>query len=150
MTATPGLSFVILSFRKESGKICHRHAGQRIFIIGKSRFTCLYKSWIKCNDPPRFPRRVKIRGTKEYAGVVELADTYDLGSYVVRHAGSSPVARTTNKTAVHFKDCRFIVQRIPPASPVVMTQKRTSSTGKMLKSTLLTGRDPIGMIILSY
>ena len=30
----------------------------------------------------------------EYAGVVELADTYDLGSYVVRHAGSSPVIRT--------------------------------------------------------
>ena len=40
------------------------------------------------------PLRVRIRGTKEYAGVVELADTYDLGSYVVRHAGSSPVART--------------------------------------------------------
>ena len=46
-----------------------------------------------------YPPRVKIRGTKEYAGVVELADTYDLGSYVVRHAGSSPVART-KKTAV--------------------------------------------------
>ena len=26
--------------------------------------------------------------------MVELADTYDLGSYVARHAGSSPVART--------------------------------------------------------
>ena len=32
-----------------------------------------------------------------YADVVELADTYDLGSYVVRHAGSSPVIRTKQK-----------------------------------------------------
>ena len=32
------------------------------------------------------------------AGVVELADTYDLGSYVERHAGSSPVARTRKST----------------------------------------------------
>ena len=32
-----------------------------------------------------------------YADVVELADTYDLGSYVVRHAGSSPVIRTKRK-----------------------------------------------------
>ena len=31
-----------------------------------------------------------------FADVVELADTYDLGSYVARHAGSSPVARTMN------------------------------------------------------
>ena len=53
--------------------------------------------WIKRNAPPRVSPRVKIRGTKEYAGVVELADTYDLGSYVVRHAGSSPVARTKTK-----------------------------------------------------
>ena len=60
----------------------------------KSRFACFYKLWIKRNTPPRLPRRVKIRGTTQYAGVVELADTYDLGSYVVRHAGSSPVART--------------------------------------------------------
>ena len=55
--------------------------------------------WIKQNAPPRVPPRVKIRGAKEYAGVVELADTYDLGSYVARHAGSSPVART--KSSVH-------------------------------------------------
>ena len=51
------------------------------------------------------PLRVKIRGTKEYAGVVELADTYDLGSYVVRHAGSSPVIRTNFKAAVVIKYC---------------------------------------------
>ena len=31
------------------------------------------------------------------ADVVELADTYDLGSYVERHAGSSPVIRTKQK-----------------------------------------------------
>ena len=30
----------------------------------------------------------------EYADVVELADTLDLGSNVERHAGSSPVIRT--------------------------------------------------------
>ena len=41
--------------------------------------------------------KIFLRGRIEqfkHAGVVELADTYDLGSYVVRHAGSSPVART--------------------------------------------------------
>ena len=41
--------------------------------------------------------------TIEYAGVVELADTYDLGSYVVRHAGSSPVARTTASSHNGFR-----------------------------------------------
>ena len=46
----------------------------------KDRFTCFYKSWIRRNAPPRLPHRVKFRGTKEYAGVVELADTYDLGT----------------------------------------------------------------------
>ena len=50
--------------------------------------------WIKHRAPPRIPLSVKIRGITEYADVVELADTYDLGSYVVRHAGSSPVIRT--------------------------------------------------------
>ena len=49
------------------------------------------------------PLRVRIRGTKEYAGVVELADTYDLGSYVVRHAGSSPVARTKKMAVFRVK-----------------------------------------------
>ena len=48
--------------------------------MGKSRFTCFYKSWIRLSAPPWIPLRVKIRGTKEYAGVVELADTYDLGA----------------------------------------------------------------------
>ena len=46
----------------------------------KSRFACFYKSWIRRNAPPRMPLRVKIRGTKEYAGVVELVDSLDLGS----------------------------------------------------------------------
>jgi hypothetical protein len=36
--------------------------------------------------------RVKIKST--YAGVVELADTQDLGSCAYRCAGSSPVTRT--------------------------------------------------------
>ena len=41
-----------------------------------------------------YPLRVKIRGTKEYAGVVELADSTDLGSVTSVCAGSSPAART--------------------------------------------------------
>ena len=49
-------------------------------IGSKSRFTCFYKSWIRQNAPPRIPLRVKVRGTKEYAGVVELVDSVDLGS----------------------------------------------------------------------
>ena len=40
------------------------------------------------------PRHARMVHSAEYADVVELADTYDLGSYVVRHAGSSPVIRT--------------------------------------------------------
>ena len=78
-----------------SAVIAHRSADWYGNPFSKSRFSCFYKSWIKRIASPRVPPRVKIRGTKEYAGVVELADTYDLGSYVVRHAGSSPVARTT-------------------------------------------------------
>ena len=46
----------------------------------KSRFTCFYKPWIRRNAPPRVPPRVKIRGTKEYADVVELVDSLDLGA----------------------------------------------------------------------
>ena len=54
---------------------------KRFWTIGnKSRFTCFYKSWIRQNAPPRIPLRVKIRGTKEYAGMVELVDSVDLGS----------------------------------------------------------------------
>ena len=44
------------------------------------RFACFYKSWIRLSAPPRIPLRVKIRGTKEYAGMVELVDSVDLGS----------------------------------------------------------------------
>ena len=40
---------------------------------------------------------------------MELADTYDLGSYVLRHAGSSPVARTkTEPTVDTIISCRFV------------------------------------------
>ena len=39
----------------------------------------------------------------KYADVVELADTYDLGSYVVRHAGSSPVIRTIKEPGIDTK-----------------------------------------------
>ena len=46
----------------------------------KSRFSCFYKAWIRQNAPPRIPLRVKIRGTKEYAGMVELVDSGDLGA----------------------------------------------------------------------
>ena len=46
---------------------------------GKGRLTCFYKLWIRRYAPPRIPLRVKIRGTKEYADVVELVDSLDLG-----------------------------------------------------------------------
>ena len=49
-------------------------------ISSRDRFTCFYKLWIKRNAPPRLPLRVKIRGTKEYAGMVELVDSVDLGA----------------------------------------------------------------------
>ena len=48
--------------------------------FSKIRFACFYKLWVKRNAPPRMPLRVKIRGTKEYAGMVELVDSGDLGS----------------------------------------------------------------------
>ena len=48
--------------------------------FAKSRFACFYYSWIRLGAPPRIPLRVKIRGAKEYAGVVELADSTDLGA----------------------------------------------------------------------
>ena len=50
--------------------------------FSKDRFTCFDKMWVKRNAPPRIPLRVKIRGTKEYAGMAELADVLDLGSSV--------------------------------------------------------------------
>lgn len=51
--------------------------------------------WVKHNAPPRIPLRVKIRGTKEYAGMMELADMQDLGSCAAMRWGSNPHARTT-------------------------------------------------------
>ena len=46
----------------------------------KTGIACFYISWIKRSAPPRIPLRVKIRGTKEYAGMVELVDSVDLGA----------------------------------------------------------------------
>lgn len=34
---------------------------------------------------------------KRAGGMVELADTYDSGSYALRHAGSSPVTLTNSE-----------------------------------------------------
>ena len=74
---------------------------------GKDRFTCFYKMWIKQNAPPRIPLRVKIRGTKEYAGMMELADMQDLGSCAAMRWGSNPHARTTILRQSIFVDCRI-------------------------------------------
>ena len=63
--------------------------------FSKSRLACFYKSWIRLGAPPRIPLRVKIRGTKEYAGMMELADMQDLGSCAEMRWGSNPHARTT-------------------------------------------------------
>ena len=41
------------------------------------------------------PPRVKIRGTTEYAGMMELADMQDLGSCAAMRWGSNPHARTS-------------------------------------------------------
>ena len=46
----------------------------------KDRFSCFYISWIKQNAPPRVPPRVKMRGITEYADVVEMVDSVDLGT----------------------------------------------------------------------
>ena len=62
--------------------------------FSKSRLACFYKLWIRLSAPPRIPLRVKIRGTKEYAGMLESVDWTDLGSVVERRVGSSPTART--------------------------------------------------------
>ena len=50
--------------------------------------------WIRLGAPPRIPLRVKIRGTKEYAGMAELADALDLGSSALQRVGSNPTIRT--------------------------------------------------------
>ena len=60
----------------------------------KTGIACFYKPWIRLSAPPRFPRRVKIRGTKEYAGMAELADVLDLGSSALQRVGSNPTIRT--------------------------------------------------------
>ena len=48
--------------------------------LAKSRLACFYKLRIRPSAPPRIPLRVKIRGVTEYADVVELVDSVDLGS----------------------------------------------------------------------
>ena len=60
----------------------------------KDRFTCFYKSWIRRNAPPRLSHRVKIRGTTQYAGVVELVDSVDLGAVTSVKVCLPPPART--------------------------------------------------------
>ena len=47
---------------------------------GKYRFACSYKCGLSVTLHLGQPPRVRIRGTKEYAGVVELADSTDLGA----------------------------------------------------------------------
>ena len=63
--------------------------------------------WVKQNAPPRIPLRVKIRGTKEYAGMMELAAMQDLGSCAAMRWGSNPHARTTILRQSIFVDCRI-------------------------------------------
>ena len=60
----------------------------------KTGIACFYKSWIRLSAPPRIPLRVKERGTKEYAGMAELADVLDLGSSALQRVGSNPTIRT--------------------------------------------------------
>ena len=55
------------------------HTGVAIRSL-KTGIACFYILWIRLSAPPRIPLRVKIRGTKEYAGMVELVDSGDLGS----------------------------------------------------------------------
>ena len=59
-----------------SSRICFSCSAVHFF-LNRDRFTCFYKSWIRRNAPPRVPPRVKI---EEYADVVELVDSLDLGS----------------------------------------------------------------------
>ena len=65
---------------------------------GKNRFTCSYECGLSKTLHLGQPPRVKIRGTKEYAGVVELADTYDLGA-VTSGKGFSIPAVIANQSA---------------------------------------------------
>ena len=53
--------------------------------------------------PPRDRISKLINGKTEYADVVELADTLDLGSSAAKHAGSSPVIRT--KVVSFYYEC---------------------------------------------
>ena len=48
-------------------------------------------------------------GTKEYAPVVELVDTLELGSSVERRAGSSPVRGTNKRCGV--TQTRILIDR---------------------------------------
>lgn len=63
---------------------------------------------------------------KQHAGMVELADTYDSGSYAHKHAGSSPVTRTTPEQALYrllrffyFKKSECTYAAAPPFSQKV-------------------------------
>ena len=48
--------------------------------FAKSRLACFYKLRIRPSAPPRIPPRVKMRGVTEYADVVEMVDSVDLGT----------------------------------------------------------------------
>ena len=97
-------------------------------IGSKSRFTCFYKSWIRQNAPPRIPLRVKIRGTKEYAGVVELVDSVDLGS---------------SAKACRFESCR------PHQTNIIRTKFSLWETGSDYLFSLAGSRKPISETVLS-
>ncbi len=57
--------------------------------------------------------RVKFRQKIQYAGVVKLADTQDLGSCAARCAGSSPVTRTSRVTSAGQFGYHFVIIRFP-------------------------------------
>ena len=97
-------------------------------IGSKSRFTCFYKSWIRQNAPPRIPLRVKIRGTKEYAGVVELVDSVDLGS---------------SAKACRFESCR------PHQTNIIRTKSSPWEMGSDYLFSLASSRKPISKTVSS-
>ena len=60
----------------------------------KAGLACFYRRGSSATLRLGRSHRVKNRGKIEYAGMVELVDTQDLGSCAVRRVGSSPTTRT--------------------------------------------------------
>ncbi len=58
----------------------------------------------------------------QFADVVELADTLDLGSSAVRHAGSSPVIRTTSEQAL-YRLLRLFIKSQSAFTPLLLLSK---------------------------